>query len=271
MPGRAPDLGRRTLSAAVFVPVVLGLTWVGGWALLALVAAVVARGSWEFHRLVAAAGHRPDTRLGVALSLGVVAWVAWQGAGALAPLLVLVLVAVLAAGLRHGVAGYGASALLTVGGVLYVGFLGSAPLLIGPLLPEGNVLLDLVFLSIWLTDSAAYLCGSRWGVRRLVPGISPGKTVVGFAAGCLAGLVPALLHGWVPSLGLGQLLGLLAVVSCGGQVGDIVESALKRWAGLKDAPALIPGHGGILDRFDSYLFAFPLAYLYLSAPGLIQM
>ena len=72
------------------------------------------------------------------------------------------------------------------------------------------------------------------------------------------------LYPYVPLVTLPELGGLLLIVSVGGQIGDLVESALKRDFGVKDAPGIIPGHGGFLDRFDSYLFAFPLTYLYLS-------
>ena len=152
--------------------------------------------------------------------------------------------------------------------MIYLGLLGSAPLLIvraaDPLCrQEAGHLLALLFLCIWLTDSAAYLCGRQWGRKKLAPSISPAKTVVGFFSGLLGGLLPALLHGFLPSIPLAALLGLLLLASLGGQLGDLVESAIKRDMGVKDAPPLIPGHGGALDRFDSYLFAFPLAYLYI--------
>ena len=87
-----------------------------------------------------------------------------------------------------------------------------------------------------------------------------------FVAGAVAALMPLALHEFVP-LSLAELGGLLLLVGIVGQVGDIVESAIKRDAGVKDAPALIPGHGGMLDRFDSYLFAFPLCYVYLTIVG----
>lgn len=260
---RPSQLGRRTLSAVVFVPVVLGFTWLGGLPLLALVTAIVGRGTWEFYHMAAARQHRPDTWPGVSLALAVVAWAAWRGSDGLTALLMGALLLVLAAGLRRGVEGYGADALVTLGGILYVGLLGSAPLLVERVYAQAGPLMVLVFASIWLTDAAAYLGGSRWGSRRLIPRISPGKTVVGSICGCIAGLAPALLYGQVPGLTPPQLVGLMALVSVGGQVGDLVESALKRYTGVKDAPALIPGHGGVLDRFDSYLFAFPLTYLYL--------
>jgi phosphatidate cytidylyltransferase len=119
-----------------------------------------------------------------------------------------------------------------------------------------------LFGCIWLTDAAAYGGGRAWGQRRLVPTISPAKTVVGFVCGLGGGLVPLLLWRQLPSWSLLELGGLFLCVSLGSQMGDIVESAIKRDLGVKDAPTLIPGHGGVLDRFDSYLFAFPVAYLY---------
>ena len=126
-----------------------------------------------------------------------------------------------------------------------------------------------VFLAIWLADSAAYFCGRRWGKKKLTPAISPGKTVVGFIGGIGGRLLPLLLHDFVPCLEPLELLGLLVLAGLGGQLGDLVESAIKRDMEVKDAPPLIPGHGGALDRFDSYFFAFPLAYLYLMAIGFI--
>ena len=89
--------------------------------------------------------------------------------------------------------------------------------------------------------------------------------MAGLVAGVVGGLIPAALYRLVDGLSWPALLGMLLVVSVGGQVGDLVESAYKRNVGAKDAPALIPGHGGLLDRFDSYFFAFPLAYLYITA------
>jgi phosphatidate cytidylyltransferase len=175
---------------------------------------------------------------------------------------------VFAAALRQGTKDYVANALLTLGGALYTGLLGSAPLLIARTAgpdhgPEAGHLLLVVFAGIWLTDAAAYLCGRRWGKRKLAPRISPAKTLVGFFAGLGGGLLPLALGGLLPSFSGLELAGLLLLVSLGGQLGDLVESAIKRGAGAKDAPALIPGHGGLLDRFDSYFFAFPLAHLYV--------
>ena len=264
----APDLGRRALSACLFVPLVLVLTWLGGWTLFALVVLIVGRGCWEFYRLAEAAGHRPAAKIGVVVS---VAWCAHLQCGgaesSLLPLLVIITLVAATVTLRTGVEGYASNALVTVGGFVYVGVLGSTPLLIAAHTSQlgwshPSSILVILFLAIWITDTAAYFFGHYFGERKLVPSISPAKTVVGFGAGVAAGFVPLVVHQLVP-LSLAQLAGLLLLVAIGGQIGDIVESAIKRDAGVKDAPAFIPGHGGLLDRFDSYLFAFPLCYLYL--------
>jgi phosphatidate cytidylyltransferase len=114
----------------------------------------------------------------------------------------------------------------------------------------------------WLTDSAAYLVGRRFGRTKLIPAVSPGKTRVGAVAGLVAGLLSGAVA--APLLGvpipwyLGAAVGL--VLAGVGQVGDLAESLIKRQVGIKDMGALIPGHGGVLDRIDALLFALPTAY-----------
>lgn len=116
----------------------------------------------------------------------------------------------------------------------------------------------------WLTDSGAYFVGSRWGKHKLVPKISPNKTV----EGSLGGLCCALLGGLVFSLITAKSLGLTFVLalclSISAQLGDLVESAFKRERAVKDSGSLLPGHGGILDRFDSLGFVFPVLFIYLT-------
>lgn len=116
----------------------------------------------------------------------------------------------------------------------------------------------------WSTDAGAYFVGSRWGRngRRLAPQLSPNKSVIGAVGGLVAATLMSVAWGrWIDiplvhCLILGPCLGAL------GQVGDLCESALKRDLGIKDFGALLPGHGGILDRFDSLLFTAPVAYYY---------
>ena len=262
-----PDEGslpRRALSACVFVPAVLAALWIGGWALFALVLVVVGRGTWELLHMARQAGHRPALGVGVALALAWCLYLQLRGADEGLPLVMMGgAVLALAVSLRRGVEGYLANAMVTLGGLVYVAVLGATPLLLAPRLgPEAGWMMAALFACIWLTDTAAYFGGSRWGRRRLAPAISPGKTVTGFFCGLAGGLVPLALAPQLPSWSLPELGGLFLLVSVGGQVGDMVESAVKRDLGVKDAPVLIPGHGGMLDRFDSYFFAFPLAYAY---------
>lgn len=258
------NLTWRVVSACAFVPVVLGCVWIGGWALFALVAAVVGRCTWELMRLGRGAGHRPAPGVGLGLALAYCLYVQLRGADDALPLFLAAAVALaLVALLRQGVVGYTGNALFTLAGLVYVALLGTTPLLLAQRLgPAARWLLVAVFVSLWLTDAAAYAGGRLWGRRRLVPGISPGKTVAGSLCGLVGGLVPVALYPQLPDWSVAQLAALFLLVSVGAQVGDVVESALKRDLGVKDAPALIPGHGGMLDRFDSYLFGFPAAYLF---------
>ncbi len=114
----------------------------------------------------------------------------------------------------------------------------------------------------WLTDTAAYLVGRQFGKTKLIPAVSPGKTregaIGGLVAGMLAGAASVLVFATPIPWYLGAAVGL--VLAGVGQVGDLVESLIKREVGIKDMGSLIPGHGGVLDRIDALLFAIPTAY-----------
>jgi phosphatidate cytidylyltransferase len=125
--------------------------------------------------------------------------------------------------------------------------------------PRGLAWTLVVVIAIWIGDSAAYLGGRSFGRRKLAPALSPGKTVEGGIAGLLAAML--MVAAAFPLVGLGDpWLGLAtgAALGLAGQVGDLAESFLKRQAGVKDTGDLIPGHGGVLDRIDALLFAFPV-------------
>lgn len=115
---------------------------------------------------------------------------------------------------------------------------------------------------IWATDSGAYFIGRSMGKKKLWPEISPNKTVEGFFGGIICALIVAVLFSLFTNIGISVLVLVLAtaVLSVFGQVGDLVESALKRHYNVKDSGDILPGHGGILDRFDSLLFVLPLIH-----------
>lgn len=129
-------------------------------------------------------------------------------------------------------------------------------------LPDGRSLVAMTFLVTWGGDAFSYYSGSAWGRHKLAPRISPNKTIEGSVGGVVgAGLFSLLLAGtglvsasWMFLLALGMVANVV------GQVGDLFESLLKRSSGLKDSGVIIPGHGGVLDRLDSVLFAVPVIY-----------
>lgn len=145
--------------------------------------------------------------------------------------------------------------------IIYLPFLLSHLLLLWDL-PDGRSLVAMVFLVTWGGDAFSYYSGSAWGKHKLAPNISPNKTIEGSVGGVIgSGLFSLLLAGiglvsssWFFILILGM------VANAVGQLGDLFESYLKRFAGLKDSGVIIPGHGGLLDRLDSVLFAVPVIY-----------
>jgi phosphatidate cytidylyltransferase len=146
---------------------------------------------------------------------------------------------------------------------LYIPFLLSHVLLLFQV-PSGRRWIFFLFFVIFAGDTGAYYAGHRWGRHKLWPAVSPGKTVEGAVGGLLSSLAIALLVGKL-LLSLGEfgitfllLLGL--AIALAGQMGDLMESMIKRLSQVKDASSILPGHGGLLDRLDSLIFAFPLTY-----------
>ena len=274
------ELTQRVLFAVVAIPVVLGVTWVGGAPLATLLAIAAALGAWEFGRLATATGARPLTGwlIGGAAALPLLTHAAhlglWVPPVSLVALLVPVLLAV--ALWRRGVDGRPLDAVAaTLLGLWYTGgMLSFAYALrhhrfaVGA--AAGTALLFVPLIITWVTDAGAFFVGRAIGGAKLMPSVSPGKTRSGAIGGLLLGTVGAWAYGvWVlqpvARLGLGLTGAVLlgATLSLAAQVGDLVESLLKRQAGVKDSSRLIPGHGGVLDRTDSLLFTLPLGYVLL--------
>ena len=147
---------------------------------------------------------------------------------------------------------------LPVVGLFFIGWRGNAY--------ESALLLGW-FVLLWTNDTAAYLFGRRFGRHKLAPSISPGKTWEGWAGGAVATLAVAFgllgVSQGVADLTAAQWAALGAVVSVFGPMGDLLESALKRQAGIKESGTMLPGHGGVLDRFDSHFISAPIAAILL--------
>jgi phosphatidate cytidylyltransferase len=153
-------------------------------------------------------------------------------------------------------------AALTMMGALYIGY-GFMYMAVARHVPENGLFMTvLIFLGIWSSDSGAYFVGKAIGKRKLWPEISPNKTVEGSLGGLAAAVVVVITtNALMGTLTFTHALVLALATAVTGQAGDLIESAIKRHFGVKDSGKIIPGHGGVLDRVDSWLIVFPILYL----------
>ncbi|MCB2193358.1 MAG: phosphatidate cytidylyltransferase [Deltaproteobacteria bacterium] len=258
-PTRRRTMETLTVRAATGLPLAAGvlllILFAPSWVLGLLIAGAACLGMYEYTRMVLPGSWNTAAIAGVALA-GLTALAGLAGGGAALAALMLSLAAL---GLITALTGFDLdlswdNATRRSWGLVYVGGL-FAGLLVLAGLPDGRVLLIFSIFVVIAADVGAYFAGHLVGKRKLAPSISPGKTIEGVAGGALASAVlGAVFAGlWLPdtSVGAGALLGLvLALVSVGG---DLLESALKRAAGVKDSGTILPGHGGVLDRVDGIL------------------
>jgi phosphatidate cytidylyltransferase len=249
---------KRVLTALVGIPIVIVITiFAPNW-LFALVVGLVAMGALEeFLKLGAAAGLvRPGKWF---LFFGLLVTVSFGRD------LPLVIVATTLATLALLTSAIFRRPIETAFHRIAIGLSGLVYccLLLGFILMLTRSAIIVLFVLIWVGDSAAYYGGRKFGRHRLAPAVSPGKTVEGAIAGLIGSIVAgAAMSHWLtdePWLGMAVVSGITAVA---GQFGDLAESALKRSAKVKDSSSILPGHGGILDRLDSLMFAAPVFYLF---------
>ncbi len=147
-------------------------------------------------------------------------------------------------------------------GVIYIGL--PITFLISIRIIGTSSLILFLLVVIWVNDSAAYFVGRAVGKRKLCPSISPGKTVEGAIGGIVGGIIAGFLYIHFTSISLPpiELFVLCLLIGVAGIIGDLAESIIKRSAGAKDSGSIIPGHGGLLDRIDSMLFALPVLYFF---------
>jgi phosphatidate cytidylyltransferase len=266
-PGFAGNLARRVGTALVALPALLAALFLGPpWLVVVIVAAALVVGLFEFFGLLRARGLRPMRRIGLLVGAALFVEVTWPG---LFPVTILPLVAVVVLGFalsRGRDLESVSAAAATLLGAVYLGALGGTIAALRLISPEerGAWRLLLLLVIVIFSDTFAFFVGHAVGRRRLAPSVSPGKSVEGAAGGVIGGVVGALT---VRLLGLGEVpvphaVILGAVVAAVGIVGDLDESLLKRWAGVKDSGTLFPGHGGMLDRLDSLLFGAAVLYYY---------
>ena len=256
--------------ALVFGPVLLYLCHLGGIPLLVMIEILLLMSLWEFYSLSRIKLYFWQKLLLSLLILFFPYSIQQLGGSYLTEALIAgVILATLPYTFSKSLGDVGRSmAMSTLAGIyLTVGFssliLISKLYMITPKNP-GNWLIFL-FGTLWIADTAAYFFGWKFGKTKLSPAISPNKTVVGFIGGLGGAILSAAIFNYVflADVGFVNLILPGLVVAFFGQLGDLAESIFKREMGVKDSSNIIPGHGGILDRFDSLVFAAPVLYLYL--------
>ena len=285
---RVSELTQRIAFGVVAAPLTVWLVVVGGAPLVALLAVTAAVGAWELYRIARAGGAHPIDGIGIPLAAAfpIVLAAEPRGVFAISPVFaggVLMLVFALAIWLRRDDGRPLSAVATTLFGASYTGGLLSFAFAIRyhRYIADdrgGTALLLLPLVLAWTNDIGAYAVGRAIGGRKLIPGVSPGKTV----AGAVGGLVLTVLVCWLYVTHVLRPWAELALrpegivifgvaVSIAAQIGDLAESLLKREAGVKNSSRLFPGHGGVLDRVDSLLFVLPVAYMLFDIPGFLLM
>jgi phosphatidate cytidylyltransferase len=264
------DLAMRIASALVIFGLFLGSLLLGGWWFAAFVILVMVVSAGEFYHTIRSEEVRPLALFGL---LGVVFMgVGAQMTGALAiggwaAAFAIVIILYLTLSPRRQPLD---DAAVTVGGMIWVGLLSFAILIAHGPQPVAYILF-VVFLVV-ANDTAAYFVGRSLGRRKLAPELSPKKTVEGLVGGLVAGLIVATVLATFPAwetIGIAKALVAGAVVGLVVPLGDAVESMVKRSLGVKDMGSVLPGHGGMLDRIDGFLFAAPAIYYLFRGFGLL--
>ena len=263
-------LAKRIVSGLLFLPVFYLIVWkLAPLYLAVLVVIAAAVGQYEFYRMAQNKGARPLSILGMALGSAIIIGGFYYRIPSDGGLLLYGAASMLLiTGVRlfsvRSVDGALEDVAATLLGIFYVALLFGFQ--VGVRLGgDGKQWIVFMYFVIWATDIGAYAVGMSFGKRRLYPKISPKKSVEGLAGGLLFAAVMALLcRVWfMPPVSIAEAAGVGLLLASAGTIGDLVESMLKRSAGVKDSGTIIPGHGGMLDRMDSMLFAAPVLFYYL--------
>ncbi len=269
---KGSSVTKRLLASAVYIPCLIITAKRGGYYYLALIDIIILVGLWEFYKMMEAKGLRPYKAIGIISGLALSWYVFFQQgiyANFFLSIIFFLIMTLELVRKEKGLAVYHIS--VTIFGVFYVAWLGSHLILLREL-PHlkgldyslGFSFVIVVFALTWCYDAGAFFIGIKFGRHKIFPSISPGKTLEGVIGGVAFSIIGSLIARWVvaPYLTIVQTVGLALISSVVGQLGDLVESMIKRDVRIKDASATIPGHGGALDRFDSLLFTAPLIYYF---------
>lgn len=260
------NLASRMFINLLGVPAILLMVKIGGLPFLLFFTVIAAIAQVELYLLFSQRGFKPQ--LFMATFLGVIWMVAaTYCSNYLLPVLVGIIALVLLSGLFRSVRGASADLALTLHGIIYLPVMLSTLFLIRQV-EAGTQILYMLFATIWICDALAYVFGKLIGGPKIAPEISPHKTVSGCIGGVFGAIFTVMIFWWLKwqpmfmnfteVIGFGLLCGVL------GQAGDFVESIFKRDTGFKDSSTLLLGHGGMLDRFDSFFIGAPVIYIYVT-------
>lgn len=258
-------IGQRVMSGAVIaVLLIVTVLWLPSWWSAAALSAVLLAAAWEWSGFLGAGVLRRASFLGLTF-LACLLWWRWSAASVLMLWLALVFWSAMVIWVfvwpRVG------RAAVFITGVFALSFAWCALVRMRVDWERGSHAVMYALLIVWLADSGAYFTGRAWGVSKLAPRVSPGKTWAGLWGGLGACVVLAVAAAAIEGLPTLPLIAVTVGVGAYSVAGDLVESLCKRFAGLKDSGSMIPGHGGVLDRFDSLLAAAPCLMLGIELLG----
>ena len=256
-------MAKRVLSAIIVLPILTLVVWIGGIWYTIIVSIACIAGTVEYHSMSPSAKSLPLSVLSIIGTLLFLLNAYLEGSYTSLVLTAAIIISLSSLILVNIQIDRYTSSLWLLGGMLYLGWLGSHFLRLRGL-EMGREWAILAMYATFATDTGAFLLGIWKGHHRMAPSISAGKTWEGAIGGLAGGVVavPLLATFLGLNLPIAYSLAAGAIVGVASQVGDLVESMMKRSAGVKDAGFLIPGHGGVLDRLDSLVFVTPLIYYY---------
>jgi len=254
---------KRIIIAVIFIPILIFLILKGGFFFLGLVCAIIAVGLIEFYHGVQQNKFHVPLRE-IILGLCIPVSVYFQGETIL-PFVVTVVIFIIFFWelFKLQTSQTQVNIALSLGGILYVSYLFSYIVILRKIPLVGDKLVITVLFATWMGDTGAYAVGKIWGKHRMLSTYSPHKSVEGFLGAVSFSLVAMLVSRLWFSFSLIHTLVLGIFMGFGGEMGDFFESMLKRGLRIKDFGKILPGHGGILDRFDSLFFTVPIFFYYL--------
>ncbi|MDP2981845.1 MAG: phosphatidate cytidylyltransferase [Candidatus Latescibacter sp.] len=259
---------KRIVVGVVFGPLIVWIFWQGGYPLFALLALLTLLGQWEFFRMLNGElgffHHLTGYMAGLAIVADAVIRKSEQVPGILVTALIIYFIIEIITGKERKLRNVSLALLVTIYPAAFIVYLFQILLYPGVLFGTDNrFLLFYLVLVIWTFDTTSYFAGRFWGKHPFFPQISPKKTMEGFWGGMAGVLVFGAATALFTGYSLLQIMIVSVLAGFSGQAGDLSESIIKRDVGIKDSSHIIPGHGGVLDRFDSLFFAAPVIYLYL--------